>query len=160
MKKLEIFKNFVGDWNLDRDLGAQGFAKGAASYELQDNNNLKYREDVEITFNNVIGKHYAYREYLYFYNDKNNSIIKTFSDGKPFHALDFDLELHTASGSHFCGSDNYRALYNFKDHNKFVTSYIVRGPSKNYTICTEYTRILDQEPVLIGTYDDVITQKL
>lgn len=64
----EIFKYFVGSWDINRIVGSIGIASGVAKFVLKDSNNILYREDLNVLYNNSTKPESAYKEYIYTYN--------------------------------------------------------------------------------------------
>lgn len=135
-----IFHNLEGEWSIRRKLGDIGEAEGRARF-LQvsgDSNVLSYEEKLEITFFGS-DKHQGHQEYKFIYDPERNSISKYNSSGVFMYQLQFSD--NEAYGEYLCDKDKYIATYIFLD-GKFTLTYEVSGPNKNYSIITEFERIV------------------
>ncbi|RVT84604.1 trigger factor [Rhodobacteraceae bacterium CCMM004] len=63
-------------------------------------------------------------------------VAVAFADGRPFHA--FDPARPTAR--HDCAPDVYRVAYDLADPDDWTAVWEVRGPRKDYTMTSCYTR--------------------
>ncbi|MFY1676145.1 DUF6314 family protein [Streptomyces sp. WMMC905] len=61
-----------------------------------------------------------------------------FADGRPFHDLDLRGGLHRAE--HPCAADHYRGEFTVLDADRWRAVWRVRGPAKDLSLTTEYTR--------------------
>lgn len=134
----KLFYNFIGAWQIRRILGNDGVAEGLAKFILQFKDCIIYQEEIKVKFNNSKMTQNAYKEYIYFYDSKNDNIIKKFIDDTEFYYLNFESNNQKAYGKHLCKKDTYKATYDFLSENNFTLKYGVSGPSKDYTIYTEY----------------------
>jgi len=141
----EIFKYFVGSWDINRIVGHIGIAQGVAKFVLKDSHNILYREDLNVLYNNSTKPESAYKEYIYIYNQDTQKIMKKFTDNRLFYELTHDFNGRKAYGEHLCECDNYKATYEFLNQDCFTLSYDVRGPQKDYVIETKFTRIQNVE---------------
>lgn len=137
----ELFKYFIGSWDINRIVGPLGFAQGVAKFVPKDPNNILFREDLKVIYNHTSKPESAYKEYLYMYDQENEKIMKKFVDDRLFYELEPDFNNRKAYGEHLCDCDNYKATYTFLDEDSFILSYEVRGPQKDYVIETKYERI-------------------
>ncbi len=88
------------------------------------------------------------QRYLYSATSAAGSPVRVwFSDGRPFLALDFaadrsaDGEMR-ATDTHLCGDDSYDAAYAVAgDASRITIRFRVRGPEKDYTSDTTFTRV-------------------
>lgn len=142
MTPRQIFDSLVGKWNLQRTLGRHGVIHGTAAFNIGVQPNvLLYREDFIIKNLNQSLVH-SYKEYEYHFDQAK--IIKYFkqtsNESSIFYELEF-IEDNFAVATHLCNQDNYKAEYRFYDYGKFKLKYCVKGPSKDYTIDTEFIKI-------------------
>jgi len=137
----EIFKYFIGTWDINRIVGAAGIAHGIARFIQKDSNNILFREDLNVIYNNSSKSEIAYKEYLYWYNQETQKIVKKFIDNRLFYELNHDFEDRKAYGDHLCECDMYKATYTFLDEGSFILTYEVKGPQKDYVIETKFYRI-------------------
>lgn len=136
--KHKIFKNLTGTWNLSREIENFGRAAGTATFVYTELNSIHYREDIKVEpF--TTDSYKAFREYFYKYDKEEDKIIMYFKDLKLFSELEIYGEKNLA-GEHLCGLDNYNVLFDFLSQDKFITSYYVKGPKKDYKIETTYVR--------------------
>lgn len=103
-------------------------------------NELIYKEELQIHYNDYEHQILANKEYRYILEDDN--IVKYFAkaENNLFHRLDF-IDNTKAIGNHLCGSDQYNATYIFLNPDSFTLSYQVLGPQKDYNINTVFNRI-------------------
>jgi len=97
----EIFKYFVGSWDINRIVGHIGIAQGVAKFVLKDSHNILYREDLNVLYNNSTKPESAYKEYIYIYNQDTQKIMKKFTDNRLFYELTHDFNGRKAYGEHF-----------------------------------------------------------
>ncbi len=151
-----IFSNLIGKYSLKRILGNSGIGEGTASFiecqillgrarSLLNTRILLYREELNINYYNHHNKIKAFKEYLYLLDD--NKITKYFFNENKislFYQMHFcSIKPFRAEAWHRCNLDSYKANYLFHDQDSFDLSYNVLGPYKNYTIETNYTRIIN-----------------
>lgn len=130
----DLFNYFVGQWYISRILDNCGTACGIGCFENYiDDNNIYYREDLEIQYTHYCNLVIAYREYWYIRN--NNCIAKYYADGTKLY------ELESYMGRHVCGHDIYETEYRFFNQQKFTTITSVTGPNKKYKIVSVFDRI-------------------
>ena len=96
------------------------------------------------------------QQYIYRYNESEDKIVAYFAKRDDYATLDYifhqvNLESPSdpskpwrAKSSHFCSPDNYKVGYKFffkgADLDKWMIEYEVKGPRKDYTMQTWYTR--------------------
>ncbi len=106
----EIFSRLSGKYRVNRIIDNYGYGEGMA-YCLPENlNELLYKEELQIHYNDYDHQILANKEYIYIL--ENNNIVKYFAkaENSLFHRLDF-IDNSRAIGSHLCGSDEYNATY-------------------------------------------------
>ncbi len=59
-----------------------------------------------------------------------------FDDGQPFHAV----PPQGGTAEHWCDPDHYTVIYDFASWPDWTATWQVRGPRKDYTMVTRYTR--------------------
>ena len=136
-----IFNALQGDWHLTRTIAGFGRMTGAARFCAASADTLHYHEAVEVTRDNG-NTNQGYRDYVY--HLKDNEIEVSFTDGKPFHRLEFTAGgawPRRATGHHGCAADIYEASYRFKGPNAFSVRWTVKGPRKDYVAQTRYLRL-------------------
>lgn len=134
-----IFSFLKGPWTFSRAVTGypnQGRIEGTAFFQETQPGTLHYNEEGKLTLDTGpvldAGQKYTYRL-------ENGQIIVDYSDGRPFHVLDFSSSKE-ACGEHLCGQDFYKAAYDFEGPDAFTVKWDVKGPQKDYTITTQYTR--------------------
>ena len=134
-----IFSTLEGSWRISRTISGYGAVIGTAVFTKKEESELHYREEGDwmTTLGTV---HRVYREYIY-RQALDGEIGVYFADQpmKLLHPLQFDAS-NEATGEHVCNKDSYQAKYVFVDDDCFTLAYIVKGPEKDYTIYTEFTR--------------------
>lgn len=141
----DIFRQLKGKWTIKRNIIDLGEGVGTAEFKTSetDPNCLCYREELSIIF--YIGAKYddAYQIYDFTY-DPNRDVIKKYRSSKE---LMYELHIfqNKAFGVYECEKDTYYASYDFINERKFTITYDVKGLDKNYTIVTEFERVLDDE---------------
>ncbi len=140
---------FKGFWRFDRrvasfagrPLGNLGKAQGQAVFVSKGPLLLAYREEGQ---HNALGldffRHYTYalvgEEIHVLYGDGPQA-------GQLYQRLTFDAAKNQliSKEEHLCGADCYSSLYAFSDDDRFTLETTVRGPRKDYTLSTEFTRL-------------------
>ncbi|MFY9590187.1 DUF6314 family protein [Rickettsia endosymbiont of Halotydeus destructor] len=139
----EIFFRLEGKYFIKRVVGNHGTGEGIAYFLKAGANNLLYKEELEINYNNIAGKISAVKEYRYAFGD--NKIIKYFNskeNSNLFYQLNFIESLPLkALGTYLCNRDRYEATYTFLNSNSFILNYQILGPEKDYNIITDFKRI-------------------
>lgn len=133
---INYFALFEGTWVFNRSISGSGTSAGKATYIKEGSDTLLYREDG--LFTNLDGVSFQNFR-MYCYRLENGLISVYFTDGKPFHTLQFDGD--KATGHHLCACDHYDAEYLFEAPDRFRLSYKVKGPKKDYTIETLFQKI-------------------
>jgi len=140
----QIQSMLPGEWIFERHISEMPVITGTASF-TPNGSNLHYRE--EVRFPVKTGKTLnAHREYLYSF--ENGALNIYFADGKEKGSLFLPLQFEdvsslsslTACGSHLCVEDMYEGKFTFNPPDAFSVTYLVKGPNKDYTIESRYTR--------------------
>lgn len=149
-KILDLLK---GKWSLDRKLinkinkSLSGTASGTSEFTEDKKNSLLYKEAVSVHFNNGFESHSTASYKFQIEDGKLNQCRIISSPVESKEGYMFELNFFSdnsnilASSSYICGKDNYRVEYIISNNNKFVITYTVLGPEKNYTTETKFQRI-------------------
>ena len=129
-----ILSDFAGRWKLERDItpadGPAGRFLGWA--EWTDKNGLMHYKE---TGNLQISGHAPMMaERRYRWDEKLNIY---FEDGRFFH----QVPALGGAAAHWCDPDQYDASYDFTDWPKWSCTWRVRGPRKDYTLHSRYSKI-------------------
>lgn len=126
-------KDFTGKWLLERVItpkdGNVARFSGQASW-MPDADGLRYCETGQLQMPGQTPIH-AERVYLW-----HADLSVYFEDGRLFHTV----PPSGGAAAHWCPPDQYDGFYDFGDWPKFRVSWQVRGPQKNYTLVSNYTR--------------------
>jgi hypothetical protein len=101
---------------------------------------LNYHEAVSVPAKD--GNVSAYQNYTFGLYEEGIEI--RFVNGPDAGNLFMRLQLEEASSgyiataTHHCVDDVYAGRYYFQDPDSFLIEYVVRGPKKDYIICTRY----------------------
>jgi hypothetical protein len=122
----------TGDWSVARDINdCQGAFHGRASFTPQPDGTLRWHETGDLTLDGA--ELPAYRTLTI---DAGGRV--RFDDGRPFH--DLTLVDGACDAFHPCGPDEYTGRYEVVDDTMFVVTWRVRGPGREDTIISRYTR--------------------
>lgn len=132
--------DFEGSWSLSREItdqlaGQNGKLIGTARFVRRGPGALHYEEagKLELADGTVLE---AERRYIWqFVEDR---VDMTFDDGKAFHS--FVPRGYVSGTEHPCGDDIYNVRYDFVVWPRWRTVWLVKGPRKDYTSITEFTR--------------------
>jgi hypothetical protein len=133
-------QDFSGRWRIERRIedrlgGMSGLFTGEAEFRPVAEG-LAYREEGRLrigTGPEVL----AVRDYLW--REEGAWIVVEHGDGRPFHTFDPDLP----EARHWCDPDDYRVCYDFAGWPEWHAEWTVRGPRKDYTMVSVYSRTLD-----------------
>ncbi|MEY4463489.1 MAG: hypothetical protein RLZZ81_460 [Pseudomonadota bacterium] len=136
----EIFSNLPGKYRINRIIDNHGYGEGVAYFLPKSLNELIYKEELKIHYNDSDHQILASKEYRYILEDDN--IVKYFAEAENnlFYRLDF-IDDSRATGSHLCDKDEYNATYIFLNPDSFSLNYKIFGPQKNYNINTVFNRM-------------------
>ncbi|HJD59231.1 MAG TPA: DUF6314 family protein [Rickettsia endosymbiont of Omalisus fontisbellaquei] len=136
----EIFLKLSGKYRIKRIIDNHGYGEGVAYFLPESLNELIYKEELKIHYNDYDHQIPANKEYRYIL--ENNNIVKYFAEAENnlFYRLDF-IDDSRATGSHLCDKDEYNATYIFINHNSFSLNYKIFGPQKDYNINTVFNRM-------------------
>ena len=68
-------------------------------------------------------------------------VTVNFPDGRLFYTLANTTQNQTID--HLCGDDRYQGDYMYHNPNHFTLIWVVKGPKKDYTMTTQYHRIIN-----------------
>jgi len=132
--------DFLGEWQLERVItdhagDMSGTLAGTVTFSAVDEGGLVYRE--EGTLHLAQGAQFtAQRQYHWRW--ETEEVIVTFADGAAFHS--FAPSGVGAGTAHLCGADLYNVTYDFADWPAWQAVWQVKGPRKDYTSVSRYTR--------------------
>ena len=143
-----LFLLLEGDWQFSREIHGSYEAKleGTASFQHEEGDDEKrkylYTENAQVQM--ADGSEYASKQsYIYQLKDDGIDVFKQ-EEGKwkLMHQLQFSSSEKTCVASHVhqCGQDQYAATYSIKSEDEFELSYQIKGPKKDYSIVSVYSR--------------------
>lgn len=136
--KLEAFE---GAWDVRKtveDLAAGQVWQFAGQVRFdRDDDGLRYVETGQLTREGLPAMT-ATREYLW--RQTGAGIAVFFDDGRPFHTVTAPDKAGSAADVHFCDPDTYKVLYEFSDWPVWQSTWVVRGPRKDYVMRSYYRR--------------------
>ena len=122
----------TGDWSVGREINdGQGTFHGHAVFTPQPDGTLRWHETGELTLDGATVP--TYRTLTL---DAGGQV--RFDDGRPFH--DLALTAGACDAFHPCGPDAYTGRYEVVDDDTLVVTWRVRGPGRDDTILSRYTR--------------------
>ena len=141
-----MLKYLIGKWIIKKEIS--GLCNGQVNMQMlgkaefkeilipRVENSLHYEEKFNISPN-------IFSKQQYKYIKKNSSFQKLFINNDVFYNIKFTKtdDIIKAHGEHFCLQDRYRAEYFFTDVNNFQLIYYIKGPKKDYSIISEYSRV-------------------
>ncbi len=136
---MPTLSDFAGDWLLHRTIDDRA-AREAGDYRatatfLPDGNEYDYAETGLLKIANraplSATRHYRWRA-------QGPLIAVDFADGSPFHS--FDPTKDHPTDRHACAPDLYQVSYDFTRWPNWQATWIVRGPRKDYTSVSTYSR--------------------
>lgn len=124
---------FAGRWHLtrridDRRAGQVGQFTGVAEF-APDDEGLAYRETGTLH----LGAAAFQAERRYLWRAGPGGIAVYFDDGRFFHTIG-------PRAAHWCDPDEYNVEYDFDGWPRWRAVWSVRGPRKDYTLDSHYTR--------------------
>jgi hypothetical protein len=127
-----VLEWLTGDWSVAREINAgDGSYHGRASFTPQPDGTLRWHESGELTLD---GSTVATHRTLTI--DAAGQV--SFDDGRPFHRL--DLVDGACDAFHPCAPDEYTGRYEVIGRDAFDVTWRVRGPGRDDTIHSRYTR--------------------
>ncbi|WP_424931341.1 DUF6314 family protein [Amaricoccus macauensis] len=131
--------DFLGTWQLareieDRRAGQTGRFTGRAEF-IRSDGGLAYAEEGEMRLGAAAPMRATRR---YYWCDSNGLIQVLFEDGRFFHG--FDPRDPAPEARHDCPPDDYRVAYDLRAFPVWSARWEVRGPRKDYTMSSCYSR--------------------
>lgn len=132
--------DFEGHWRLERQIddrraGQTGTFRGSANLRAAGEDALHYAEAGQMKLGQGP---LMTAERRYHWQIAPDLVIVSFDDGRPFHS--FRPEGTVAGTDHPCGEDFYTVRYDFSRWPRWEAIWTVRGPRKDYTSTSVYTR--------------------
>ncbi len=122
----------AGEWSVQRYISAgRGTFRGVAAFTAQEDGTTRWHETGQLVLDGHEGP--ASRTLIL---DPDGQV--RFDDGRPFHRL--DLATGRCEAEHLCAPDVYRGTFEVLDDETLVVTWRVRGPGRDDTIRTRYTR--------------------
>lgn len=146
---MDLMNYFKGEWRFKRSIQGtankkpMAHAVGTAVF-MQQGSDLFYREDGRITYADTGHSNDAYRAYRYDIKTDSVSVYHASGEDTGKHYQDYAFETPkrlVATEDHQCRDDCYNAVYDLLDENSYSLTTIVKGPKKDYTMQTVYTRV-------------------
>jgi hypothetical protein len=140
----DILDFLLGAWAFEREVTGMASGEGTAFLRPLDEDTALYEESAQVQLMNGHVLHGTQR-YLYCRRKDGPSGLDVlfYETGRIFHQLRFQEDESrglVAAGTHWCSEDCYRSRYELRDDGRFIVQHTVRGPRKNYTIRTVYSR--------------------
>lgn len=138
---LSLLDLLGGCWTLarridDRLTGLNGSFEGTATFRpAAAPEMLDYHETGTLSYGAL--RHNAERVYLWHCEAPDRALV-SFADGRPFHVV--APKGGIAEADHLCGSDHYSGRYVFETSDRWHLTWRVKGPRKDYTMDSTYTR--------------------
>lgn len=137
---------FEGRWRIARRIedhrtGTTGLFDGVARFVprfVPDGQGLGYHEVGELKLPRRAPMA-ASRRFLW--RADGDAIEVAYEDGAPFHRI--AVAGGVAEAWHTCGQDHYEVSYSFTRWPDWRVGWRVRGPRKDYTSVSDYTRVVD-----------------
>lgn len=137
-----IFSKLPGLWTFCRTIPHFGTMQGKTVFSLipTEKNLLHYREEGISTTETTGATEKFFKEYLYGISQQEMTIYFHETPKRIYHVL--KLETYRCEADHQCNHDSYHGVYDFEgiDLGHFTITYIVKGPKKDHTIVTQFTK--------------------
>lgn len=122
----------AGEWSVQRYIsGGRGTFRGRASFTPRQDGTTRWHEAGQLVLDGHEGP--ASRTLTL---DPDGQV--RFDDGRPFHRL--DLATGRCEAEHLCAPDTYRGTFEVLDDATLIVTWRVRGPGRDDTIRSHYTR--------------------
>jgi hypothetical protein len=136
-----------GLWHIEREIhdrfsGETGTFRGTAVFAVHSEpgggepDTLQQSESGELTWQGVTR---PAGRVLRLHAGEEGALKVTFADGRPFH--DLDLRSGHWSTAHPCAADDYTAEFEVLGPDGWQVTWRVRGPAKDMTLTSFYSRI-------------------
>ncbi|KAH7700574.1 hypothetical protein AAVH_32303 [Aphelenchoides avenae] len=155
-----IFASLAGTWRLTRRISDRlsqlhADVEGTATFSATPSEPSELHYDEQVTVRWSHGEQStASKKYHYRLNAADESITQFNCVGDAQTELErmYDLRFEAKGGSRLvakgdflCGQDRYKASYDFASSlDRFRLDYEVRGPKKDYSTFTVYSRVLEE----------------
>lgn len=135
-----LYNVFIGHYSFERSISSpQVTFSGTAIFKKSTDNKILYREEGQYSLRDAEQVYYQERifvldntQFNIYKNDE--SILHNFTiDNVRF----FPIKLKHI---HHCNKDQYTLTLDIHSEDSFVSLYLIKGPSKDFTINTKYTR--------------------
>lgn len=151
---ITIFNNLKGHWELQRRLGECGTMWGDVVFTKVDDQSFRYDESGYVYFDHTSRHYKASKSQLYTY-DQQKLLIHTYDPdsykkGTLLHTLDLSSckipqRPICFQSEYICKKDVYQLDWIFVNLHKLQLNYVVKGPSKSYTIQTTLLKRIKDE---------------
>lgn len=135
-----------GNWAIERKIEPGGHFVGTAAFAERTTDSLAYHETGELTLDTGVT---LSSENSYVYALRDGVIEVSFAMGlnRGMHFIDIHLPEAQSNAlpivctdRHLCRLDTYDATFHMESPRRFTMTYVVRGPTKNYTSSSDYRR--------------------
>lgn len=141
----DFFNQLHGDWIFVREIlgSTPATAHGTARFTRQNDNEYDFREDGTLKLQNG-EKLQFFRNYIYRLTDRSMDVL--YGDGAQIgehyqsYILAQQQDKLVPIETHICSKDCYRGTYFLIGDNTFTLETAVKGPKKDYTIRTIFSR--------------------
>lgn len=133
------FKSLTGSWFLERKISSGETLNGKAVFEAISDTAFLMREEGELTLVNGSRINASRQWYWHFNNPNTLQITYDAAGHQDYHliALRYKQGLWRGQAGHLCDADLYQGYYQFCN-NQFEIKQTVKGPAKDYRICSIY----------------------
>lgn len=153
LAELTILDNLKGRWELERRLGEYGTMRGEVVFTKIDDLSCYYHE-TGLVYLHHTGKRYKASKSLLYTYDQQKLLIHTYdresyTKGELLHTLDLptyqiNQQPTCLKSEYLCKADVYQLDWIFVNPHKLAINYVVKGPSKSYTIQTTLLKLTSQ----------------
>ncbi|WP_136441255.1 DUF6314 family protein [Pacificoceanicola onchidii] len=132
-------RDFAGLWTYERFIDdrtglGEGHGKGEAIF-TEVAGEMRYDESGTLSFA-ATPEMKNTRRYLWRPAARGADVF--FDDGRPFHSV--DLGQGKPQAAHWCDPDQYDVTYDFSRWPEWSSTWVVKGPRKDYKMTTTYRR--------------------
>ncbi len=133
------FKSLAGSWSLERTISSGEKLNGKAVFEIISDTAFLMREEGELTLLSGASIRASRNWYWHLVDNKRLEITYNAERDQDYHliALRYEEGLWRGQAEHLCGADLYEGYYQFCN-NQFEIKQTVKGPAKDYRICSIY----------------------
>lgn len=141
----KFFASLNGTWNFTRSITGNNpaTANGIATFTAQNAQEYNFHEEGELHLSNGQNLDF-FRSYVYRLTENYLDVL--YRDGPQagdhYQSYTFDEQQQKLLplSTHICSADCYRGMYDVIDDDHFTLETTVKGPHKDYTIHTAFTR--------------------